>query len=224
VIRTQLDSGVLSVVLDRPEKRNAMTVAMREELEALPRRCAEDREIRCVLLTGAGGYFSAGADLSEIRELRTIPTTNPAAGLAAIAVPTVAVIDGLCVTGGLEIALACDMILALPTARFRDTHVAMGVVPRWGMSVRLPSRVGAARASELSLSGRWIAAEEADRWGLVNRIVDSMQDGIVFAQAIAAAPAGAADAMIGLLRRGSDIDVEAALEQERRTSEGFGLG
>ena len=171
-LREAVVGGVLTVTFDRPEKRNALTIAMRQRLEELPERCNGDDGIRCVVITGAGGTFTAGADLAELREIDgPVPSTAPTAGLAAIECPVIAAVDGVCVTGGLELALACDLIVASRAARFADTHATLGVIPRWGMSQLLPARVGPARALDLMLTGRWVDADEAERIGLVDRVV-----------------------------------------------------
>ncbi|MGI9603440.1 MAG: enoyl-CoA hydratase/isomerase family protein, partial [Acidimicrobiales bacterium] len=172
MITESLDGGVLTLTLDRPDKHNALTLAMRRRLEDLPHLVGADPGIKVVVLTGAGSSFCAGADLDEINAADgPIPATNPARGLAEAPCPVIAAVNGTCITGGLELALACDLILAGASARFADTHTKMGVLPRWGMSARLPRRVGSPRAIEMSLTGRFVDSTEALATGLVDRVV-----------------------------------------------------
>ena len=219
MIRTALEDRVLTVTIDRPSKRNALTVAMRQELEALPARINGDESVGVVVVRGEPGCFSAGADLDEIRSLDSVPSTRPAEGIAAIEVPTIAFVDGMCVTGGLELALACDLIVGTARARFKDTHAAMGVVPRWGMTARLPDRIGAGRAAELMLSARWVDAQEAYEWRLLDRLVESDADVAALANSIASTPVAAARAVLALLRP----DRTEALRSETETAASFGL-
>lgn len=157
MIRSERDGGVLTVTIDRPEKKNALTVAMRERLEALPGEVNDDPEARVVILTAVDPVFSAGADLEEIANSEGLTPTDPGAGIRAITKPTIAAVNGACVTGGLELALSCDFIFASDQVRFVDTHVSLGALPRWGMSALLPRRIGLARAKEITLSGRWVS-------------------------------------------------------------------
>lgn len=227
MIRHHLEDGVLTLTLDRPEAHNALDLAMRRELEELPARY-RDTDVRCLVLTGAGDRtFCAGADLAEIRALGPgLPPTRPTAGLLGFGRPTIAAVNGTCVTGGLELALSCDMILAADTARFADTHAALGVLPRWGMSALLPRRIGTARAMELSLSGRWVDAAEAERIGLVNRVVPAAELPAAVAElaaAVAARPPRVVAATASLLREATAVPLTEAMQREVDLAQGFGL-
>lgn len=170
---------VTIITLNRPEKLNALNAAMRAALADTLVKAEHDDATRVVILTGAGRAFCAGVDLNEIGGE---PDANPAfvdaitagpltAALAALSKPLIGAINGMAVTGGLELALACDVIMASSEARFADTHSRVGVLPGWGLSQRLSRTIGLYRAKEMSLTGNFIDAEQAERWGLVNRVV-----------------------------------------------------
>jgi enoyl-CoA hydratase len=168
--------GVLTVVFDRPEARNALTVAMRQRLEEL---CAEvdgDDDVDVVVLTGTDPAFCAGADMKEIAARgAALPPTDPGRAIRGVHKPVVGAINGPCVTGGLEIALSCDFLVASERAGFADTHAHLGVLPRWGMSALLPRAVGVRWAKELSATRAVIGPAEALRIGLVNHVVPHEQ-------------------------------------------------
>lgn len=164
--------GIRTITIDRPEARNAMTLAMRERLVELFTTGSDDPAIDVLVITGADPSFSAGADIKEIRAPGGLPKrVDPTAAVRACAKPTIAAVNGLCVTGALEIALACDLIMASDRARFADTHATAGLMPGWGMSAALPAAVGRRKAVELSLTGAFVDAAEALRLGLVNHVV-----------------------------------------------------
>ena len=227
MIREQLTDGVLTVVLDRPDKRNAMTIEMRDYLENLGARCNGDDDVRCVVITGAGQVFSAGADLRELQEHDgEVPNTNPTVGVAAVNCPVIAAVDGMCVTGGLEVALAADIIVASPAARFSDTHAKLGVVPRWGMTKLLTDRIGEARTTEMMLTGRWVEADEGARIGLVDVLLGavSFDDDVAgIAQAIADRDPALVTALRGLIADNASRSFANALVAEADVGAAFGL-
>ena len=132
---------------------------------------------------------------------------------------TLQVPDSLVSADWLHERLACDLIVGTARARFKDTHAAMGVVPRWGMTARLPDRIGAGRAAELMLSARWVDAQEAYEWRLLDRLVESDADVAALANSIASTPVAAARAVLALLRP----DRTEALRSETETAASFGL-
>jgi enoyl-CoA hydratase/carnithine racemase len=167
--------GVVTLVLNRPEKLNALTAEMFAMLKTyLEDVAARPNEVGCVVLTGAGKSFSAGKDLGQVGP-RPPGEESTAAGsidlLEAIPQPTIGSVRGHCYTGGLELLLACDLIVASETAVFADTHSRFGLVAGLGMSVRLPERIGGARAREMMFTARTVPAAEAHAYGLVNRVV-----------------------------------------------------
>lgn len=170
IVRTDAD-GVCTLTLDRPEKLNALDLAAFEALDAQLGALEGDEAVGCVVLRGAGRGFCAGADLIELDGAAGRPPrfkSGVLERLARLEKPVVAAVHGVCFTGGLELALACDFILADATARFADTHGKWGLVASWGMSQRLPRRIGLPAAKQMMMTARVIEAAEAGRLGLVD--------------------------------------------------------
>jgi enoyl-CoA hydratase len=212
--------GVLTVTFDRPAVRNALTVAMRQRVEELCRQVDEDEYVDVLVLTGADPAFCAGADVKEIAALgRSLPSTDPGAALRRVAKPVIGAVNGPCITGGLEIALSCDFLIASDRASFADTHAKLGVLPRWGMSALLPRAVGVRRAKELSATGVAIDAHEARRIGLVNHVVPHhellgrVED---LAQTVRSSNAPAVAATLDLYDEGQSLSQDEAVSLEIR--------
>ncbi len=177
VLIVEKKDGIATLTLNRPEQMNALSMELRrmlvEELEAL----RYDEDIGVVILTGAGRGFCAGLDLKEMGGERPAEAAGPGEFpdppqmLRMLRQPVIGAINGVAVTGGFEIALSCDILIAAPEARFADTHARVGLLAGWGLSQRLSRIVGPNRARELSLTGNYLSAERAERWGLVNRVV-----------------------------------------------------
>ena len=167
------EGGVATLTLNRPEKLNALTPALFVELRGHVDGLAADDGVGCVVLTGAGRSFCAGNDLGGIAEGVRAPSPHFQAetidALERLPQPTIAKIRGHCFTGGLELALGCDLLVAAESAQLGDTHGQWGLVASWGMTVRLPERIGRARAKELMYTARRITGAEAARIGLVNQ-------------------------------------------------------
>ena len=165
--------GLCTLTLNRPDKLNALDARAFEELDAHLSALEKDTFIGCVVLKGAGRGFCAGADLKAIG---TDPATAPVVGKPAVVErlgllpqPVIAAVHGVCLTGALELALACDFILADATARFADTHGKWGLVSQWGMSQRLPRRIGIPAAKRMMMmTGRIVEAAEAHSLGLID--------------------------------------------------------
>src|SRR5215216_1903084 len=174
VLRSDAD-GVATLTLNRPEKLNAINPATFHELRAHLDAIDGDRSVRCVVLTGAGRSFCAGNDLDAIAsgEGRAEPMLGPETvdALEQVSQPTIAKIRGHCFTGGLELALACDFLIAADSTKLGDTHGQWGLVPIWGMSIRLPERVGLANAKSLMFTARRIDGVAAKEIGLVDQAV-----------------------------------------------------
>jgi len=174
VIRSDRD-GVATLTLNRPDKLNALNPAVFVELRNHVDAIAGDDSVGCVVLTGAGRAFCAGHDLDAIASGERAPSRHfepeTIDALEALPKPTIARIHGHCYTGGLELALACDLLIAGESARLGDTHGQWGLVPVWGMSVRLPERVGRSKAKELMYTSRRIGGRDAAALGLVDRCV-----------------------------------------------------
>ncbi|MBV9997249.1 MAG: enoyl-CoA hydratase/isomerase family protein [Caulobacteraceae bacterium] len=164
--------AVRILVINRPQVRNAMSLELRKAFARMTREADADPEIKVVIITGAHGVFSAGVDLKEMiaggggGNFRP----NPAEAARAMAKPLIAAVDGICVTGALELTLSCSFIIASDRSRFADTHARRGLFPGWGLSALLPSAVGVRRARQLSLTGEFIDARTAYEWGLVNEL------------------------------------------------------
>lgn len=182
-IRREDRGGLCVLTLDRPDKLNALDRQTFEELDA---HCAhletQGPSIGCVLLRGAGRSFCAGADIDGIGEGFAESDFMPGvvSRLAALPQPVVAQVHGVCFTGGLELALAADLIIAASSARFADTHGKWGLVGIWGMSQRLPRRIGTAQAKRLMFTSRVIDAPEALALGLVDHVApdDALDAGV----------------------------------------------
>jgi enoyl-CoA hydratase/carnithine racemase len=175
VVRTDRREGCTTLTLNRPDKLNALNPALFVELRAHVEAIAADETVGCVVLTGAGRAFCAGHDLEAIANRDRTPTKyfepETIDALEDLPQPTIASIHGHCYTGGLELALACDLLIASESSRLGDTHGQWGLVPIWGMSVRLPERVGRSGAKELMFTSRRIDGPTAASIGLVDRCV-----------------------------------------------------
>jgi enoyl-CoA hydratase len=177
VVLLEVADGTATVTLNRPQARNALS---REVLRTLPRivsECDERDDVRVVIITGADPAFSAGLDLKELgsddRRGRGMadPPPDPGGPLPRITKPIIGAINGAAITGGFELALNCDFLVASDRARFADTHTRVGIQPGWGLTALLQEAVGIRRARELSTTGNFLNADTALTWGLVNHVV-----------------------------------------------------
>jgi enoyl-CoA hydratase len=192
-VRYEVGDRVATITIDRPEARNALNT---EVLRLLPKYILEaeaDDGVDVIILTGTDPAFSAGVDLKEAaaggqgdadtaigavvesRQGPFPPHTKPLIGA----------VNGVAVTGGLEVALGCDFLIASEQARFADTHARVGVMPGWGLTVLLPQAIGVRRAREMSVTGNYVDAEQALAWGLVNHVVRH-DDLLTFCRGLAA--------------------------------------
>ncbi len=179
ILLIERGAGIATVTLNRPASLNALNRALRARLATTFRELNEDDDTRVIILTGAGRAFCAGIDLRELGSGESQvgaprdPAYDPTAAMAAFQGPIIGAINGAAVTGGFELALGCDLLIAAPAARFADTHGRVGVHPAWGLSQKLSRLIGIGRAKEMSLTGNFIDAATAERWGLVNRVVEA---------------------------------------------------
>ncbi|WP_374470555.1 enoyl-CoA hydratase [Phenylobacterium sp.] len=180
MLLVEKDGPVAVVTLNRPEAMNALSKALRSALRQAMVELDGDETVKVIVLTGAGERaFTAGLDLKELgtdplgmgAANATDPAENPARALLATRKPVIGAINGVAITGGFEVALACDVLLASTNARFADTHARVGITPGWGLSQKLSRVIGPYRAKELSLTGNFLDAQTACEWGLVNRVV-----------------------------------------------------
>ena len=181
VVLLEIRDRIATVTLNRPEARNALSS---EVLRALTARLGEadgSDDVDVVILTGADPAFCAGLDLKELgssaRNLGggagpSTPATNRLQGpFPQMTKPVIGAINGVAITGGFELALNCDFLVASERAKFGDTHARVGVMPGWGLTVLLPQAIGVRRAREMSFTGNFVGAAEALQLGLVNRVV-----------------------------------------------------
>lgn len=173
VLLVEKHDGTAVLTLNRPAKMNALSYELRRALTDELTHLQTDNDIGVVILTGNGRAFCAGLDLTEMTnpETRRAPLLDPPALLRAMPQPVIGAINGFTITGGFELALSCDILIATPQAKFADTHARLGIIAGWGLSQRLPRLIGINRAKELSLTGNYLSAERAYEWGLVNRVV-----------------------------------------------------
>jgi enoyl-CoA hydratase len=185
VLLVEKSEGVATLTLNRPGAMNALSRDLRRALTDAFAALASDRETRVVILTGAGRAFCAGLDLKELgtkglggggggsgsSATDAITALDPVRALARVPQPVIGAINGFAITGGFELALGCDLLIASTEARFADTHARVGILPGWGLSQRLSRAIGIYRAKELSLTGNYLDAARAYDWGLVSRVV-----------------------------------------------------
>jgi enoyl-CoA hydratase/carnithine racemase len=227
-LRYELADGIATVTINRPEKNNAISMEMRADFRTLSDELYANEAVRVVVFTGTGKTFSVGADVSTFEMDWNTPVfrantrllTSFFNDLEALEKPLIAAINGTCVGGGLELALACDLRIAARSARFGLPENNLGLIPGIGGCSRLVKLVGFGRAKELVLTGEIVGADEALRFGLVNRVVDD--DALASeAGALAARLAGKAPQALGLAKRVIQSCVSADL-YTARTLESFG--
>ena len=176
LVLVEKDGGVTTVTFNRPEALNALSAALRNRITEIFNGLSDDPDTEVIILTGAGRAFTVGLDLKELGGEVTADENTSGRDLSeamqACQQPIIGAINGFAITGGFEIALMCDFLIASTEAKFADTHARVGVVPGWGLSQRLPRLIGINRAKELSLTGNYLDAKTAADWGLVNRVVN----------------------------------------------------
>jgi 2-(1,2-epoxy-1,2-dihydrophenyl)acetyl-CoA isomerase len=228
-ILTMHDGGVFTVTLNRPDRLNAFTASMLEELNRALTSAANDPEIRAVLLTGAGRGFCAGQDLNDrtvapggespdigeslelgynpaVRTMRTMPK------------PVIVAVNGVAAGAGANLALAGDLVYAARSARFIQSFAAIGLIPDSGGTYFLPRRVGMARASGLALLGEPLDAQQAAAWGLIWEVVDDEDLRVVtteVAQRLAGGPTSGFAKIKQALNASADNTLDAQLDLER---------
>ena len=175
LVLVERDGPVAVVTLNRPDALNALSRGLRAAICRTFDSLAKDDSVRAVVLTGAGRAFTAGVDLKEAGQTGFAlgageEEIDLAEALGRYPWPIIGAINGFAITGGFELALMCDVLYASTNAKFADTHARVGIMPGWGLSQKLSRLIGISRAKELSLSGIFLDAETAERWGLVNRV------------------------------------------------------
>lgn len=229
VLRSDAD-GVATLTLNRPEALNALSpslfVELREHLEQIAQ---ETETVGAVILRGAGRSFSAGNDIKAIQAGDRAPSAHFQAEtldfIEAMPQPVIASVQGHCYTGALELALACDLLVAAESARFADTHGKWSMTPTWGMSQRLPRRVGPLRAKQMMFTGTPIGGQEAVALGLANMCVPDDQLEAATRELAAAIVSNSWHTLRAdkrLVNEGQRYTLAEGLDYERRTSPGAG--
>ena len=224
LVLVEHSGSTCTVTLNRPEARNALSQDLNRELMAAVADADDDPGVAVILLTGAGGSFCAGMDLKELSARGfsgSEKTENCIDRVAVCATPVIGLVDGPAVTGGFELALACDFLIASTTARFADTHSRIGIVPGGGLIGRLAEAVGVRRARHLSATGQYLDSATALAWGLVNQVVEptALHDrGLAVAEAFTAADSATLQQIWSLYDGLSDDGIVEALTREAETN------
>ena len=225
------EEGIYLVTINRPKVLNALNAQTVSELESAIQEVAADNEARALLITGAGEKaFVAGGDIAEMQNLNSMQAKafsqqglRVLRSLEQLGVPTIAVVNGFCLGGGNELAMACDWMLASDKALFGQPEVNLGVTPGFGGTQRLTRRVGTAMAVEMITTGRNVKAEEAKEIGLVNHVYPAdqlMEEALKMARGIAGKGPVSVRLAKEAIQRGAHMDLDSAGLFE---SEVFGL-
>jgi 2-(1,2-epoxy-1,2-dihydrophenyl)acetyl-CoA isomerase len=232
-----LEAGVQTITLNRPEKLNAFTPEMHKELRRALEQALDDRAIRAVLLTGAGRAFSSGQDLAERNVAPGAAPIDLSASIGSyynplvrrmreLPKPIVCAVNGVAAGAGANIALACDVVLAARSASFVQSFARLGLIPDSGGTYFLPRLAGTARAMGLALLGEPLAAEDAERWGLIWKVLDDerlMPEATALARTLASGPTkGYASIKKALYASpGNSLDAQLDLERDLQREAGF---
>jgi len=223
-----LDQGVAWITLNRPERLNAMSPEMINEWTQAIQTASRDDKVRVIVVTGAGRAFCTGLDLKSLGQVKIengeVEGELVGAGLGLMAAmlesprPIIAMVNGACFTGGLELLFGFDLIVASEDALFGDTHAKWGIRPSWGLSQRMPRLMGVMRAKELSFTCRTFSAQEARELGLVNRVVPAArlkEETTRLAMEIMPNSAEAIAAIKDLYNRGTEQSLRDGLQYEQ---------
>jgi enoyl-CoA hydratase len=219
--------GFVTLTIDRPDKLNALSKALRNALFEHCATAQADPQVRVLILTARGKLFTAGLDIDEWQSDELAAGAferSPRQALAQFDGPIIGAINGPAITGGFEIALLCDVLVASNKASFQDTHAKVGLLPGWGLSVALPAVVGLQRAKQLALSAQVLSAQDALNWGLVSQITtpDELQSASenLATQMLAMEPE-ALYAYKRLINQGAHLSMQSALENELFVAQQF---
>jgi enoyl-CoA hydratase len=219
VLLIDTEDRVRTLTLNRPQARNALSSALRTQFFDALRDAEADDEVDVVIVTGADPVFCAGLDLKELGDSSDLPDISPK--WPPMTKPVIGAINGAAVTGGLELALYCDILIASEQARFADTHARVGLLPTWGLSVRLPQKVGVGLARRMSMTGDYLSAADALRAGLVTEVVPH-DDLLSTARRVAASIVGnnqnAVRALLASYHRIDDAGTGPGLEIEAESA------
>ena len=227
ILLEQVEDGIYLLTVNRPKAYNALNSATLQEIHAAVEEVTADDDARALIVTGAGDKaFVAGADIAEMQSMSALEGRRMArlAGTAfrsleLLRIPAIAVVNGYCLGGGCELALACDWIIASENAVFGQPEVNLGITPGFGGTQRLQRLIGRARAMEMIVTGRHVKAQEALAWGLVNHLYpagEALQQAMESARLIMQKGPVAVGLAKQAVQRGQDLDLENAclLEHE----------
>lgn len=215
-----VDRGPVRLLLfNRPDKRNAMNAAMRRAYAQHMTEAEADPSVHAVIVGGAHGHFSAGVDIKERPPTPGLAMVrpHPVEATRAMTKPVIAMIDGPCITGGLELALSCTFVIGSDRSSYADTHLKIGILPGWGGISLLAIAVGARRAAQMQLTGERISAETALQWGLIAELVPSSEllpRCLALAEAMAALDPEKRRHFIVINREIAGMGLDAALARE----------
>jgi enoyl-CoA hydratase len=218
------ESGYAIVQLNRPEVLNALNMTLMEELVDALELLDTDDDVRCLILTGNEKAFAAGADIKEMAEATAIDmlTRDQFARwdrIRKLKKPIIAAVSGFALGGGCELVMSCDMVIASETAKFGQPEINIGVMPGAGGTQRLTRAVGKVKSMEMVLTGRMISADEALRWGLINKVVPVeyyLEEAKAWAKEIASKPSVAVRLAKESVLKSFDTTIEGGLEFERK--------
>jgi enoyl-CoA hydratase len=228
VILIEKKDHIATVTLNRPKAMNALSTELRFAISDAFEELKNDPDIGVAILTGAGRAFCAGLDLKELaaengmvgkiaNERKT--ETNLTTPIKNFGRPVIGAINGVAITGGFELALGCDILIASTEARFADTHARVGILPGSELSQKLSRLIGIYRAKETSLTGNFISARQAENWGLVNRVVEPAEllpTCLALARDILTCPREMVVAYKKLIDDGFNLTYKDAIDLERR--------
>jgi len=226
-VSVSVEGSVGIIELARPEKFNCLSLAVQEHIVAARARFEGDRAIRAILIRAQGKHFCTGADLAEVKGKLSDPAAldhfigfgmESLRALERSPLPVIVAVQGLCLAGGIELMLACDVCFAAETAQFGDQHAQFGLIPGWGGSQRLTRLMGLRRALDLMFSARWLKAGEAQAAGLVNYVVPDAElhaAALAYAEKIATRSRAGIAEMKRLAREGADMTIDQQMRLER---------
>jgi enoyl-CoA hydratase len=220
-ILLEKEDGIATITFNRPDALNALDNQTRAEFYSAMKDVAADDDIKVVILTGAGRAFVAGSDIKELKQTTSLDAHNiHRLGMVVekLEKPVIAAVNGFALGGGCEIVMACDIIIASDKARFGQPEINLGIIPGGGATQRLPRLVGVCKAKELILTGDIIKAEEAEKIGLVNRVVPAenlMATAKEIAKKIAAKSRATVRLAKDVINKGMQTSLETGLDYER---------
>jgi enoyl-CoA hydratase/carnithine racemase len=226
-VRAERDGPVGVLTIDRPEKRNALSPEVMEELASGVEAFDRDPDVRCIVIAGSDDVFAAGADIKAMVERSLVEvleagTTGFWQRIDSCRTPLLAAVSGFALGGGCELALLCDLIVASESAEFGQPEITLGIIPGGGGTQRLARVLGKQRAMELVLTGRRIGAAEAERLGLVNLVASRKrwrEEALELAQVVARRPPLAVKMAKQAVRAAEEMPLGAGLAYERRLYE-----